>query len=108
MPKKFAAPVIEKARTENQIIAFDGYATSDWTVFINLLARECAAAGIEFESVDANAECFKSGKEIDAMIDPLLIWDKKIDPTLLYGKIYKCGYEGMLDEQKTLAHTPSM
>lgn len=101
--KKFAAPVIEKARTENQIIAFDGYATSDWTVFINLLARECAAAGIEFESVDANAECFKSGKEIDAMIDPLLIWDKKIDPTLLYGKIYKGGYEGMLDEQKTQA-----
>lgn len=101
--KKFAAPVIEKARTENQIIAFDGYTTSDWTVFINLLARECAAAGIEFESVDANAECFKSGKEIDAMIDPLLIWDKKIDPTLLYGKIYKGGYEGMLDEQKTQA-----
>lgn len=101
--KKFAAPVIEKARTENQIIAFDGYATSDWTVFINLLARECAAAGIEFESVDANAECFKSGKEIDAMIDPLLIWDKKIDPTLLYGRIYKGGYEGMLDEQKTQA-----
>lgn len=101
--KKFAAPVIEKARTENQIIAFDGYATSDWTVFINLLARECAVAGIEFESVDANAECFKSGKEIDAMIDPLLIWDKKIDPTLLYGKIYKGGYEGMLDEQKTQA-----
>lgn len=101
--KKFAAPVIEKARTENQIIAFDGYATSDWTVFINLLARECAAAGIEFESIDANAECFKSGKEIDAMIDPLLIWDKKIDPTLLYGKIYKGGYEGLLDEQKTQA-----
>lgn len=101
--KKFAAPVIEKARTENQIIAFDGYTTSDWTVFINLLARECAAAGIEFESVDANAECFKSGKEIDAMIDPLLIWDKKIDPTLLYGRIYKGGYEGMLDEQKTQA-----
>ena len=101
--KKFAAPVIEKARTENQIIAFDGYATSDWTVFINLLARECAAAGIEFESVDANAECFKSGKGIDAMIDPLLIWDKEIDPTLLYGKIYKGGYEGMLDEQKTQA-----
>lgn len=101
--KKFAAPVIEKARTENQIIAFDGYTTSDWTVFINLLARECAAAGIEFESVDANAECFKSGKEIDAMIDPLLIWDKKIDPTLLYGRIYKGEYEGMLDEQKTQA-----
>ena len=101
--KTFAAPIIEKARKKNQVVAFDGYTTVDWTVFLNLLARECAAAGIEFESVDANAECFKSGKEIDAMIDPMLIWDKKIDPTLLYGKIYKGGYEGMLDEEKTQA-----
>ena len=100
---KFAAPIIENAREKNQVVAFDGYTTVDWTVFLNLLARECAAAGIEFESVDANAECFKSGKEIDAMIDPMLIWDKKIDPTLLYGKIYKGGYEGMLDEEKTQA-----
>ena len=86
MAKKFAAPIIEKARKKNQVVAFDGYTTVDWTVFLNLLARECAAAGIEFESVDANAECFKSGKEIDAMIDPMLIWDKKIAPTLLYGR----------------------
>ena len=101
--KKFAAGIIEKAHGKNQVVAFDGYTTVDWTVFLNLLARECTAAGIEFESVDANAECFKSGKEIDGMIDPLLIWDKKIDPTLLYGKIYKGGYEGMLDEERTQA-----
>ncbi len=101
--KKFAAGIIEKAHGKNQVVAFDGYTTVDWTVFLNLLARECAAAGIGFESVDANAECFKSGKEIDGMIDPLLIWDKKIDPTLLYGKIYKGGYEGMLDEERTQA-----
>ena len=101
--KKFAAPIIEKARTANQTVAFDGYATVDWKLFLNLLARECTAAGIEFVSIDANAECFKSGKEIDEMIDPLLIWDTKIDPTLLYGKIYRGGYEGMLDGQKTEA-----
>ena len=54
-------------------------------------------------SIDQNAECFKSGKEIDDMIDPLLIWDTEIDPTLLYGKIYKGGYEGILDEEKAKA-----
>ena len=101
--KRFAAPVIDKAREANQIVAFDGYATADWKLFLNLLARECKAAGVEFVSIDQNAECFKSGKEIDDMIDPLLIWDTEIDPTLLYGKIYKGGYEGILDEEKTKA-----
>lgn len=101
--KRFAAPVIDKAREANQIVAFDGYATADWKQFLNLLARECKAAGVEFVSIDQNAECFKSGSEIDGMIDPLLIWDTEIDPTLLYGKIYKGGYEGILDEGKTKA-----
>ena len=27
--KRFAAPVIDKARESNQIVAFDGYATAD-------------------------------------------------------------------------------
>ena len=84
--KRFAAPVIDKAREANQIVAFDGYATADWKLFLNLLARECKAAGVEFVSIDQNAECFKSGREIDDMIDPLLIWDTEVDPTLLYGK----------------------
>lgn len=101
--KRFAAPVIDKARESNQIVAFDGYATADWKQFLNLVARECKAAGVDFVSIDQNAECFKSGKEIDDMIDPLLIWDTEIDPTLLYGMIYKGGYEGILDEEKTKA-----
>ena len=101
--KRFAAPVIDKARESNQIVAFDGYATADWKQFLNLVARECKAAGVDFVSIDQNAECFKSGKEIDDMIDPLLIWDTEIDPTLLYGKIYKGGYEGILDEEKAKA-----
>ena len=101
--KRFAAPVIDKAGESNQIVAFDGYATADWKQFLNLVARECKAAGVDFVSIDQNAECFKSGKEIDDMIDPLLIWDTEIDPTLLYGKIYKGGYEGILDEEKAKA-----
>ena len=101
--KRFAAPVIDKAREANQIVAFDGYATADWKLFLNLLARECKAAGVEFVSIDQNAECFKSCREIDDMIDPLLIWDTEVDPTLLYGKIYKGGYEDILDEDKTKA-----
>lgn len=100
--RKFAKYVIEKARTSNRIIAFDGYTTARWEYFINVLGRECKAAGVDFEAIDANSECFKSNAEIDAMIDPMLEWDTEIDPTLLFGRIYKGGYEGMLDEQKTV------
>lgn len=101
--KKFAANVIAKAKEENQIIGLDGYTTVDWTLFLNNVARECKIAGVDFVSFDSNALCFKSGEEIDAMIDPLLEWDTKKDPTLLFGTIYKGGYEGLLDEAKTAA-----
>ena len=84
-------------------MALDGYTTANWTVFVNLIARECSLLGLGFEAIDANAATLKSGKEIDAIIDPLLIWDTKIDPTLLYGKVYKGGYQGLMDEARTEA-----
>ncbi len=98
--KKFAATIADKAKKEGIMIAFDGYTTARWDLFLNLLGRECDIAGLEFESVDFDAAALKSGKEIDAIIDPLLIWDTKIDPTLLYGKVYHGGYEGLLDPRK--------
>ena len=98
--KKFASTIADKAKKEGIMIAFDGYTTARWDLFLNLLGRECDIAGLEFESVDFDAAALKSGKEIDAIIDPLLIWDTKIDPTLLYGKVYHGGYEGLLDPRK--------
>lgn len=99
--KKFVSSVAVQAREEGVIVALDGYTTADWTVFTNLVARECELLGLSFKAVDANAATLKSSKEIDDMIDPLLIWDVKIDPTLLYGKVYKGGYLGLMDESKT-------
>ena len=46
--RKFAAPIIKKAESANQIVAFDGYTTARWEYFINVLGRECKAAGLEF------------------------------------------------------------
>ena len=96
--KKFTATIAEQAKREGVVVAIDGYTTANWTVFINLLARELTILGLEWETIDANKSTLKEGKEIDAMIDPLLVWDTKIDPTLLYGKIYKGGYKGLLDD----------
>ena len=98
--RKFVTAIAGQARKEGVVVALDGYTTANWTVFINLLARELTILGLEWETIDANKSTLKDGKEIDEMIDPLLIWDTKIDPTLLYGKIYKGGYKGLLDEEK--------
>ena len=101
--KKFVATLADRAAKEGVVVALDGYTTANWTVFVNLIARECCLLGLGFEAIDANAATLKSGKEIDAIIDPLLIWDTKLDPTLLYGKVYKGGYQGLMDEARTEA-----
>ena len=101
--KKFITAIADKVRAEGTIVAFDGYTTTKFDLMVSLLARECDVFGLKIEFVDSAARTFKSGEEIDAIIDPLLIWDKKIDPTLLYGKVYHGGYIGLMDPGKVEA-----
>ena len=68
------APLVQK---EGAVLALDGYTTTKWDLLVSLLARECDIFGFKIEFVDSAAATFKSGEEIDAIIDPLLIWDKK-------------------------------
>lgn len=106
--RKFVAGIASDAASKGVIVAFDGYTTAKWDLFISLIGRECDLAGLELEAIDFAASVYKSGKEIDAIIDPLLIWDTKVDPTLLYGKVYKGGYKGLRDEAKTEAFKASV
>ena len=100
--KKFVASIAEKAKKEGVVVGFDGYTTAKWDLMVSLIARECDLLGLQFEAIDCNYATLKSGKEIDAIIDPLLIWDTKIDPTLLYGKVYHGGYIGLIDSAKAV------
>lgn len=99
--KRFAAVLAEKVATGSVIVALDGYTTANWDLFLNLLAREMTIRNISLDIINFNTEVFKSGKEIDDIIDPMLSWDTKADPTLLFGKVYKGGYQGILDEEKS-------
>ncbi|MBO6095834.1 MAG: phosphoheptose isomerase [Bacteroidales bacterium] len=101
--KKFITAIADKVRKEGAIVAFDGYTTTKFDLMVSLLARECAVFDFKIEFVDSAARTFKSGEEIDAIIDPLLIWDTKVDPTLLYGKVYHGGYIGLMDPAKVEA-----
>ena len=102
--KAFMTAIAPTVRQEGAVVAFDGYTTTKWDIMVSLLARECDVFGFQIEFVDSYRRTFKSGEEIDGIIDPLLIWDKKIDPTLLYGKVYHGGYIGLMDPAKVEAY----
>ena len=101
--KKLAAELAEKAASGNVAIGLDGYTTAQWQLFLNLLYRELETLGVKLETIDGNSATFISDEKIDEMIDSLLEWDTKKDPTLLFGRIYKGGYQGMLDAEKVNA-----
>lgn len=98
--KQFVAALAEKALREGVVVALDGYTGAKWDLLISLMSRECDLRGLQFKALDFGAATLKSGSEIDAIIDPMLIWDTKIDPTLLYGKVYHGGYAGLMDPGK--------
>jgi len=106
--KIFVGSIADRAAKEGIVVAFDGYTTAKWDLFISLIGRECDILGLKLDAVDFNAATLKSGEEIDAIIDPLLIWDTKIDPTLLYGKVYKGGYQGLVNPQKAEAFAAAL
>ncbi len=103
---KSLAARVESLRIANPgksvILAFDGYATAEWQDMINLLSQQLAGKGILLEQKNY-LDNLKEEEEINNMIDPLLEWDREKDPTLLYGKIFRGGYEALLDPDKTEA-----
>ncbi len=103
---KSLAARVESLRNANPgksvILAFDGYATAEWQEMINLLSQQLAGKGILLEQKNY-LDNLKEEEEINNMIDPLLEWDREKDPTLLYGKIFRGGYEALLDPDKTEA-----
>lgn len=100
-----AAECAGKLQTEpgkSVVVAFDGYATADWSRTVNLLSQQLAARGIAFEALDFR-QVLKAEQQIADLIDPYLEWDREKDPTLLYGRLFKGGYEALLDERKAVA-----
>lgn len=77
-----AAGVMDRLKAapgKNVVVAFDGYATADWTRMVNLLSQQLIGKGIDVEAFPF-AEVFKSEQEIADIIDPNLEWDTTKDP----------------------------
>ena len=101
--KKLVGSLASAAAKEGVVVAFDGYTATKWDLLMSLMSRECDLLGLAFESIDINSATLKSEAEIDSIINPMLIWDTQIDPTLLYGKVYHGGYAGLIDSNKAEA-----
>lgn len=93
---------LEQNPGKNITVAFDGYTTAGWSRMVNQLSQQLALRGVQMDAIDFY-DVYKSEKEINDMVNPYLEWDRKIDPTLLYGKIYHGGYQSMFDREK-LSH----
>ena len=89
------AAVLQKEVRPGRVIGIDGYATVPFGAVIGLLPKTA-----EFISV---ASLYKSADELRALLADYLPEDREKDPVLLYGKIFKDGYEGIFDAAKLAA-----
>ena len=96
---KVAAFLAGKAR-EGSVFAIDGYVGADFARTVNLLEQQLHVKGFRTRSINFR-DCYKTTEELWELVDRHLSWDRSEDPTLLFGRVYKGGYEGLLDGSKT-------
>jgi len=98
---KVAAYLAAKAH-EGSIFAVDGYVGADFERTVNLLEAQLHVRGFKTRRINFR-DCYKSEGELWEIVDKNLSWDRSEDPTLLFGKVYKGGFEGLLDNEKKQA-----
>jgi mannose-6-phosphate isomerase len=103
--KKVVARLVDEIKSRRKqttsvlTIAMDGYVAADWKQTVHLLTGELTRQKIDVKVFDI-ASCYKSRKELDELLTENLPYDKAKDPVLLYGKLFKGGYEALFDQSK--------
>lgn len=78
------------------IAAFDGYAGAEYMQMVNLISQNSGLSSIDFELIDIS-RVYKSSDELDKQFEELLPMDKKQDPILLFGKLFKGEFEDVFN-----------
>lgn len=81
------------------VYAIDGYTGADYSRMVNLLEQQLHLRGFQTRAIDFR-EYYKTQEELWDLVDKRLSWDRSEDPTLLFGRLYKGGYEGLLNQEK--------
>ena len=84
---------------EGDVVALDGYTAADFDRAANLLQQQLLVRGRKSRVIPFRT-CYKNESELWELVDRHLSWDRSEDPTLLFGRLYKGGYEGLLDSAK--------
>ncbi len=99
---KFLAGKLE----HGMVIGLDGYVGADFERAVNLLEQQLHVRGLKTRKANFR-DVLKSEKELWDLVDSRLSWDRSEDPTLLFGQVYKGGYEGLVDPMKLSEFTES-
>ncbi|MCE5271716.1 phosphoheptose isomerase, partial [bacterium] len=99
--------LIEKAARGTVLVALDGYIGAQFTQTVNLISQHLKQAAIEVKAVDIS-RLFKPGSQLDKELADNLKEDREKDPVLLFGKLFKGGYEDLFDAGKLKAFRGEM
>jgi mannose-6-phosphate isomerase class I len=81
------------------IVGMDGYISAQWKQTIDLISQHLTMKAIKVTTIDFR-ETFKASLELDRELAEYLDQDREKDPVLLFGKLFKGGYEDLLDASK--------
>ena len=93
------AAVIASEIKPGQTVAIDGYVAAGFFSATDNLVQQLQMKGLKTREYDFR-DCYKSEIELWELVDKNLSWDRSEDPTLLFGRLWKGGYEGLLDKKK--------
>lgn len=104
----------EKLKTKSGaiVVALDGYVGAEWDQTVNLVSQDMKLQKINVTAFNF-ADVYKTSEELDELLAENLEEDLEKDPVLLFGKLFKGGYEDIIDNQKhntlegTLRHAAS-
>ncbi len=80
-------------------LRLDGYTTAEWAPLVDALTAALRQHGMTVQAHDV-AACYRTREELDALLADNLPRDIEEDPVLLFGKLFKGGYESLFDPAK--------
>jgi len=81
------------------ILALDGYIGAQFDQMVNIISGNLKMSSIEVSVMDFS-HVYKGSEQLNKELIPYLPEDKEKDPVLLFGKLFKEGFELLLDDHK--------
>lgn len=93
--------IIDKLESgsRNVVLALDGYIGAQFEQTVNLISQNLRLKSIAVKTFNS-VHILKPGSQLDDELSENLEEDREKDPVLLFGKLFKGGYEDLFDGEK--------